>query len=259
GGTTVGATLQTGEPNHAGETGPSGRSVWYSYTPATNGTLTVDTCTATGFDSIIGIYTGATVNALTQRASGDEDCATSDARATLAVTGGTTYRIAVAGYQGDAGTFTLTWDLLPSPANDDVSNAQTISGTTGSVAGTTVRATFQAGEPTPFDYDGLGPSVWYRWTAPAAGDVTFETCSAATFDTMLAAYTGTAVDALTKRAEGDDDCANLRSRITFAATAGTTYRVQVTGGNGSTGTFTLAWDLDTGGPSGPTFTDVGTT
>jgi hypothetical protein len=255
-GTTVGATLQTGEPNHAGETGTNGRSVWYSYTPATNGTLTVDTCTATGFDSIIGVYTGTTVNALTQRASGDEDCGDSDARATLAVTGGTTYRIAVAGYQGDAGTFTLTWSL--GPANDLLASAQQLTGSTGTVNGTTVRSTFEAGEPTPFDYDGLGPSVWYQWTAPAAGDVNFETCSAATFDTMLAAYTGTEVDALTKRAEGDDDCATLRSEITFAATAGTTYRIQVTGGNGSTGTFTLAWDLDTGGPGGPTFTDVAT-
>jgi hypothetical protein len=261
-GTTVEATGQTGEPNHYNLATPT-RSVWYSYTPATSGVLTVATCSAASFDTMLAAYTGAAVNVLTEQASNHDasGCPSNRSRLSLFVTAGTTYRIAVAGKAGATGTFTLDWTLVAGPArpaNDAFASAQTLTGAGGSADGTTVSASFEPGEPRPFGYSALGPSVWYRWTAPAAGDATFETCSAASFDTMLGAHTGAAANALAEVAEGDDECATSRTRITFTATAGTTYRLQVTGGNGSTGTFTLAWNLEATGPGGPTFTDVAT-
>ena len=56
-------------------------------------------------------------------------------------------------------------------------------------------ATEEAGEPEP---DGCGSaSVWFRWTAPASGNVTMTTTTS-NFDTVLGLYTGSAVNALTE-------------------------------------------------------------
>src|SRR4029453_13648523 len=82
---------------------------------------------------------------------------------------GATYRIAIDGLNAVIGTFELLVSLAP--ANDDFANAEAISGESGSVAGTTVGASRQPGEP---DY--LEASVWYRWTAPSNGWATFELC-----------------------------------------------------------------------------------
>ncbi|OWY61846.1 hypothetical protein B7486_61610, partial [cyanobacterium TDX16] len=199
------------------------------------------------FDTTLGVYTGNSVGGLTEVASSDDaaGCPDSRSRATVNVTGGTTYRIAVAGYQGASGTFTLTSSFVGPPANDAFGSAQSITGTSGTENGTTVLATRQSGEPNPFSFLDKG-SVWYGWTAPGTGTVTFDTCTAASYDTTLAAYTGAAVNALTTVASNDDSntCGNgsARSQISFAATGGTTYRIAVAGFTEGGGTFTLTWN-----------------
>jgi hypothetical protein len=50
---------------------------------------------------------------------------------------------------------------LGAPSNDNFANAVVINGTYGQVAGTTVGATNEAGEPNQ-----RGGGVWYRWKAP---------------------------------------------------------------------------------------------
>src|SRR2546423_1649630 len=109
------------------------------------------------------------------------------------------------------------------PANDRFANAQALSGASGSVSGSNVGATSEAGEPVI----AAGLSVWYSWTAPASGPATLDT-QGSSFDTVLAAYSGTSVDALPLVAQNDDYYL-LQSRIDFDATAGTTYYVQVDG------------------------------
>jgi hypothetical protein len=52
---TVGATKEEGEPNHAGQ--PGGASYWYSYTAPGSGALQFDTRGST-FNTILAIYTG---------------------------------------------------------------------------------------------------------------------------------------------------------------------------------------------------------
>ena len=113
---------------------------------------------------------------------------------------------------------------------------------TGSVSGTNVAASNEPGEP---DHAGNlgGASVWYSWTAPATATVRFDTCTA-TFDSIVAMYTGASLAALTPVASNDDACFT-RSGVDVAVTAGTTYRIAVEGdeGGGETaqGTFTLRW------------------
>jgi hypothetical protein len=124
------------------------------------------------------------------------------------------------------------------PTNDRFADAALLNGESGTANGTTVEATFETGEPAHWRWGG-GHSVWYRWTAPTTGPVTFETCTAG-FDTVLAAYSGSVLNALTQVASNDDAC-GVGSRISFTAAAGAEYRIAVDGYGTSSGSFTLAW------------------
>ena len=102
-GSNVLATRETGEPVHAGA--PIGPSVWYEWTPASSGRVIMDACDA-NFDTVLGVYTGTAVNALTQITARDDGCGVG-ALVGFEAVGGTTYKIAVAGFDNDAGSFTL--------------------------------------------------------------------------------------------------------------------------------------------------------
>lgn len=91
---TAPATKQSGEPNHAGNVG--GKSIWYSWQAPANGTTTIDTC-GSSFDTLLAVYTGAVVSALTPVASNDDFCG-QQSSVSFAATSGVTYRIAVDGY-----------------------------------------------------------------------------------------------------------------------------------------------------------------
>jgi hypothetical protein len=128
------------------------------------------------------------------------------------------------------------------PANDNFANATPLPGPLPQqIAGTNVEATKEIGEPNPAGVPG-GASVWYRWTAPANELVTLDTCTETTFDTVLAVYTGAAVNALTEASGNDDACgtSGLQSKTSFSATAGTVYSIAVDGFSGATGTFKLS-------------------
>lgn len=224
-GTNVLATKQSGEPNHAGDSG--GASVWYSWTAPSSALMRVDACNS-DFVSLISVYTGSAVNALTVVASSPDDCLV-----TFNAVGGTTYKIAVDGFSDNGGQpvgigdFRLQTHKLVPPPNDNFSNAQALSGSAVRATGTNVDASIEAGEPAHFL--GVGPyaSVWYSWVAPASGQVTIDTCQSS-FDTILAVYTGNAVNALTPIANSDDAC-GVGSRVSLMASQGTTYRIAVDG------------------------------
>lgn len=122
------------------------------------------------------------------------------------------------------------------PANDDFASAQPLAGTSATTTGTNVEATSEPGEPTHAGIEG-GVSVWYVWTAPVSGRIRIQTCGSS-FDTVLAVYTGSSVDALTEVAANDDSC-ETASSVTFEATAGTTYWIAVDGAAGDEGDIAL--------------------
>jgi len=107
---------------------------------------------------------------------------------------GTTYRIAVDSRSATHGYFELYG--YGHPANDDFADAVLVppEGAYGYIPFTGL-ATKQAGEPDHAG-NGGGHSVWYRWTAPASGTTIIDACDV-TFDSLVAVYTGTAIDALT--------------------------------------------------------------
>jgi len=87
-----------------------------------------------------------------------------------------------------------------------------------------------------------GGTVWFTFTAPATTSYVIETCDVSTeLDTALAVYTGAALGSLATVASNDDACdgggLGYGSRVTIAASAGITYRAQVGGFEGHSGTF----------------------
>lgn len=111
---------------------------------------------------------------------------------------------------------------------------------------TNVGATRQSGEPEHWPGSTSG-SVWYTWTAPANGLAVFHTCVEADFGTVIAVYTGDAINNLTLVTRNGDaavDCVLGGTRVEFPATAGTPYRIAVTGRQNQEGMFDLDWVLD---------------
>lgn len=118
------------------------------------------------------------------------------------------------------------------PANDDFASAVSLgTAASGSIAGTDVDATFEAGESSALSSFETSGDVWYSWTAPSSGFVAFRTTNPnpanESWDTVLAAQTGSDVTALTTVKQNDDYGSSYSSRIVFSATAGTTYYISV--------------------------------
>ncbi len=110
---TTNATKEVGEPNHAGNDG--GKSVWWTFEPLADGKLALGT-TNSSFDTLLALYTGAAVNALTNIASNDDayDGAPGGFSSfTVAVRSNQVYHIAVDGFDGASGMVFLHYTFTP--------------------------------------------------------------------------------------------------------------------------------------------------
>ncbi len=123
------------------------------------------------------------------------------------------------------------------PSNDGFAAGWVLAGNSGAVVGTNAGATGESGEPTHVVANGTATSVWYRLTPSVTGMAEVDTIGSS-FDTVLAVYTGSAVNALTKIGEDDQSGGLNTSRLRFPVTAGTLYHIAVgdfssarTGGN----------------------------
>jgi MYXO-CTERM domain-containing protein len=136
-------------------------------------------------------------------------------------------------------------DLLAAqgaPLNDAFAQATIPVGDSGTAAGWNLNATLESGEPVHASTSG-GKSVWWQWTPGASGTASFETHGSG-FDTVLAVYSGSGVSTLAEVASNDNDgSAGNASGLSFAATAGTIYRIAVDGKAGASGAVKLAWTL----------------
>jgi hypothetical protein len=232
------AGKEPGEPNHAGK--PGGGSVWFSWTAPETGPFVISACPyfEESPDTLLAVYTGGSLAGLTPVAAGDDSpsgCQEVASEATIEAVAGTTYRIAVDSKGDGGGIFSL--DIKGKPANDDFSAPQALSGGSFMTGGSTLFATEQAGEPDHAGDPG-GHSLWFSWTATESGPIDLSACGRRLgVDTLLAVYTGSAVDALVEVAASDDapavprnwvcDVADTHSEVVFDATAGTTYRIAV--------------------------------
>ncbi len=111
-GSNVGATHEPGEPSHdsANPPDPGAASVWYQWQAPSSGSTTITTA-GSDYDTMLGVYTGNSVGALTAIAKNDDvdPAIIITSAVTFNATAGITYEIAVDGWGGDAGSIVLNW------------------------------------------------------------------------------------------------------------------------------------------------------
>ena len=118
------ASSEPGEPAHAGR-GPF-NSLWWKFMPSATGLLNLDTH-GSGFNTVLGVYTGSSVDRLTPVASNDNDGSPNlnSGLFRIPVLGSIFYRIVVASYGPSFGygygygygyKCNLNWGYRPDPA-----------------------------------------------------------------------------------------------------------------------------------------------
>ncbi len=128
------ATAETGEPAHAGN--PAAKSVWWQWTAPQSGRVNVDTF-GSAIDTVLAVYRGTTLGNLTNIAFNDEAGGTHASALAFYATAGTTFSIAVDGYQGASGNIALRFvstqsaDLYSTNFDSFTVGGDTIIGTDG--------------------------------------------------------------------------------------------------------------------------------
>ncbi len=198
------ATVEAGEP---GPCGLYGGSVWYAITPSSDMVLGV----SISGPGTVQVYRGSVFSNLQGQGCGQSVNVHAD--------GGGSYYIQVNGYW----PATLNVERIVPPVGDDLANAQTIAPAslpfrdTQSGAGASAEAN-EPGACAPF-----GPlaSWWYSFTPTVSRSYTIGVNGGPAVS--VAAFRGSTLSSLTLLGCGS----YYGARSTFAATAGTTYSVQV--------------------------------
>ncbi len=234
----VGATLEAGEPRIAGQGG--GASLWWSWHCLSNATVTIST-EGSDFDTLLGVYTGNAINALTEVASNDDISGPNQpSRVAFPAAAGTTYHIAVDGWEGKTGNITLAITTNIPPANDNFADRIVLTGAPVSSSVSLRNCSFEPGEPPHQEYPRTG-SIWWEWTAPWSGTATLTH----TGWSRSAVYTGSVLTALTKVPDRVPENDGSYGRYTFAAFAGTAYQIAIletTNGPGQIADVSLTLD-----------------
>lgn len=115
-GVSIAASMEPGEPAHAGRRG--GKSVWWEIeAPEQEGFITVN-LSGSNYDTLLGIYTGPQVNALTTIAGDDNSGTSNRSRVSFVSEPNQRYAIAVDGPNGVEGRVRI--DVLYKPGNEVV-------------------------------------------------------------------------------------------------------------------------------------------
>lgn len=234
--TTATRSLDAGMACTFGGAGNFNADVWYTFTAPSSGAWVVDTCAGTR-DTVIEVYSGS-CGSLTSVACNDDSCGLRSSAAFVG-TAGVTYTIRLASWGstglGGTGTFNISGGTPP-PANDTCSGAVVASVGLNSFDTTLFSPGVEVAQCTGSNRDG-----WWSFTPATSGTYEVRTCTFTTADTVLAVYDG-ACGLLNPLACNDDTC-GLQSSVSFSATAGTTYYIQLatfgTASIGGTGQFEI--------------------
>lgn len=192
--------MSTGEPATtlpvAAGCARMGKTVWFSVRG--NGhNITVSTA-GSAIDTVLAIYDGSL-----QKACNDNFGGTNKSSVTVSTERGNTYLVQVGGRVepqdcsigadncATAGSITVTASGSPRPANDDLADAQPIA-TGVPVTVNNTGATLQDTEPSSCATSPFAATVWFSWTAPAAGvpivDASASFSGSRPADTVLTVY-----------------------------------------------------------------------
>ena len=239
------ASKETGEPVHADNAG--GKSVWFNFTPDATMNVRINTM-ETNFDTLLAVYTGASVNNLTFVGSNDNCSNTCEGASTvdLMLVGGQTYHIAVDGADygsgANSGTFRLAILKFTAPSQDDLALAYNLGNNfTGSIAGNNYNATAETGEPIHSGGNPATRSVWYKWQPGGNFSIDFELSE--NFGSVMSVWSSNLESPtfaqLTRVTTKDDGFGFTpdKYRVTFYAQTDKFYFISIDGKAGQTGNF----------------------
>ena len=234
----IDATKEAGEPNHAEN--PGGKSLWFKYTPTVTSPIRINTMDTT-FDTLLGVYTGSSVNNLQLVGWNDNGSGNLNfggaSTVDLMMVAGTTYYIAVDSFNDNGtvveGTFKIALLQTDAPFQDNLNGAYDLGVTWRglSIAGTNYGATMEANEPIATTAVGRGKSVWYRWTSPELMAASIEITD--NFDSQIGVYkasTSSPTFAQLTQVTRNLDYTGFTSnhyKVGFRAEAGVTYYIQI--------------------------------
>jgi hypothetical protein len=144
----TGANREVGEPNHANKRG--GKSMWITWLAPASGIATFNTIGST-FDTVLGVYTGDAVDALTEVASDDDSGGFYRSEVRFNAVANTAYRIAVDGVGNGSGIIILGWNL------------EATADSVPQIVGQPASQTVALGTPVVFDVVVLGGGLTYQW------------------------------------------------------------------------------------------------
>jgi len=119
------------------------------------------------------------------------------------------------------------------PFEDDFADRRLVTGLSVLGVGLNLNATTESGEP---QHAGkiVGKTKWITWQSLLGGIATVRT-TGSSFDTVLAVYSGDALETLTPVAADDDSGGFLTSAVKFNVAAGQKYHIAVGGYDGASG------------------------
>ncbi len=234
-GSTFGATYESSdEPRREGGYG----SIWWSWTPPTNGNVELSLAGSTPTHALlVSVWSGDSLSTLQSIARNPPiydrslqfPCGSSSELTTFKATAGQTYFIAADGASLPAWTVALSLKMVPPPLNDDFASALSLSGLSNAVNTSNIGATNEdaerqnghAGEPG-------GQSLWWNWTAPTSGRAILDT-TGSKVPVALGVYVGDGLGSLQEIASNllPGSAQFHTNRFSLVAVAGTTYRIAV--------------------------------
>jgi uncharacterized membrane protein len=232
--------------SHCGGTSELHGDEWFSFTAPFAAEYTVTLC-GSEYDTVLSLWDACPDGVRAPLDCNDDDCFFgSTLRRTLAA--GERILIRVGGRDNFYGEYRLLVDTdLPPPANDNCEDALQVG------LGRTVGATMHATVDGASRCDSAAPDVWYRFTAPATGPYTFDTCDILGFDTILSLRSTCGGFELDCNNNGPCQGWSFRSLITRNLHQGESVLIRVSGFIAQVGTFAL--NVSAGGLPPPPVND----
>jgi hypothetical protein len=228
------ATVEGTEPVATNVANGNHQTIWYQWTAPQSGNIIFHLAGSTATDTILAVWTGATLAALVEVASNDDYIDTWSGVPFAAVMG-TVYRIQAGTFDDTTGTLVLQW--APPPANDNFAARTALTGVTGTVSGNTVGATLEGSEPQVLGTEG---TVWYEWIATDDGVINLSV-DTETVQTV-GAYTGSSLGSLS--------FLGSNPTLEVNVTATTSYKFQIKASANQLRSFTLNWSASLASPQG---------
>ncbi len=184
GDTTV-ASSEPGEPVPPDSGTWARQTVWYEYEAPVNGVLTLAPL-GPQLKHLVGVWRGTAFENLEWIGYSSPF----PPFVQLHVTAGERLILMVDGANWNTGPFQFWYEMTISPANDNFADAAFLTGSAATASGSILAASGEPNEPLP-TADSAQRTVWWRWTAPAAGRLTVHA-----HNWGLGVYQGDALDQL---------------------------------------------------------------